>query len=646
MGSKKKNRISNAQPSTGTPHRRGRFLLPVFWVAVFALGLWALMDATTPKSQLTPYDKFKKTATEAKAAEETTDAGALSSEHDGDTTEPAPAPALPPGANLSREALEHISKGMELTEKGQFNAGSLEFEKAAKLSPDSAELFSIWGAALRMQKRYQGAAKKFARAHELAPQDVEILFNWGMTALEQRDGDEAIRLFEKTVALDPQNALAHNYLGKAYGQKKRYGDEEKSLRRAIELKPDFAQAHFNLGVVLGLQKKFEAAADPFQRAIELDKSFEKPFVVQLLTAMGRYNAPAKTPEPEQAEPPQQAKAEPPAEKIKEEKKSEGSDHKMEGSKMKKETTRLEGKILVNGQPITQPSVVFLETKNKLKVPGQKSTELKIVQSGLQFVPQHTVIPVGSSITFVNQDREVHNIYSKSRNNQFNLGAMAAGSSKTLEFTQAGPVVLRCNMHKDMLGTVFVVPNGYHTRPDAEGTYRFDKVKSQGYLLQVWHPGLDPAVVEQQLKPVELNGEDQIIQFKIESASKPGEIHDLVDPTDYNAIVDNIEKEIFQAIEDWKQGKKSIPRKRMLMAITKHYDGEGLKGAIAKSFSVRRSLHLERKLDEIRKAISGIGAKKDEVTEQSLKSQAEFVISQLRNNVRELEARLNPDFDKP
>ncbi len=657
MGSTKKTRKShNPHPqSAGKPARR--FTAPLLWFAVTAGIAWALMHYSSPQSQLEPYTKFKKTSVQA-AEKETKpaddDSETLARTHDADpVAETAAAPSPPSGVNLPREALEHISKGMELTEQGKFNAGALEFEKAAKIAPDSPELFSIWGAALRMQKRFQGASKKFARAHELAPDDVEILFNWGMTAVEQRESDEAIRLFKKTLQLEPDNYLAYNYLGKSYGQKKMYAEEEASYRKAIELNPDFGWAHFNLGVVLGIQKKYEEAADPFERAIAIDKSFEKPFVIQLLTAMGRYTPNTPAPEPEKAETIEQAKAEPQKEpepaKEPEVKKSEGSDHKaegskMEGSKMKKETTNLKGVIKVNGQPITRPSVVFLETKNKLRVPNQKTVELKVVQSGLQFIPQHSVVPVGSKVTFVNQDREVHNIYSKSRNNQFNLGAMAAGSQKTLEFTQAGPVVLRCNMHKDMLGTIFVVPNGYHTEPDENGEYSFDKVKSQGYLLQVWHPSLDPAIVEKQLKPIELNGDDQNIDFTIASASKPGEIHDLVDPTDYNAIVDNIEKEMFQAIEDWKQGKKSIPRKRMLMAITKHFDGEGLKGAIAKSFSHRRSIQLERKLDEIRKMISGIGVKKGEVTEEILKNKAEFVVSQLRNNVRELEARLNPEFE--
>ena len=117
---------------------------------------------------------------------------------------------------------------------------------------------------------------------------------------------------------------------------------------------------------------------------------------------------------------------------------------------------------------------------------------------------------------------------------------------------------------------------------------------------------------------------------------------MVDPTDYTAIVDNIEREMFQAIEDWKNGKKFISRKRMLMAVTKHYAGEGLKGAIAKSFSSKRSILLEQKLDTIRKEISGIGKPKEKITEESLLSQAKFAVSQLRLNVKELAARRGAD----
>ena len=218
--------------------------------------------------------------------------------------------------------------------------------------------------------------------------------------------------------------------------------------------------------------------------------------------------------------------------------------------------------------------------------------------------------------------------------------MAAGGSKDIKMSTAGPVILRCNLHKDMIGTVFVVPNGYHAKSNDKGEFIFEDVKSADYIMQVWHPRLYPEEVLAHAKEIALTGEDKVLNLEIKSESKAGEIHDLVDPTDYNLIVDNIEKEMNQAIQDWKNGKKFISRKRMLMAITKHFEGEGLKGAIAKSFSAKRSEKLEQSMDSIRKKISGID-KSEEITEASLKTQADLVVSNLRRNVSELENRLKP-----
>jgi len=658
--SAKKNKLKNtsAHKNVGSPtviHPVKRFGVPVLSVAVLAVGLWALMELSTPSSNLVPYDSVKQVkndASEEPSNEKKPERVSTEMERNISDLVKQASNTPEPRSQMPRATLEHIANGMDLTEQGKYNQADAEFGEAAKISPDSHEVYSIWGAALKMQKKYKGANRKFAKAHTLAPADSEIIFNWAMSTLEQRDSDEAIRLFTKSVEMEPSNYLAYNYLGKAYGQKKFYDDEIASYEKAISMNPQFAPPHFNLGVVLSIQKKFEKAAPHFEKAIEIDKSFEKPFVVQMLTALGRYKAdkskPTKTGDT-QPEPVQEAKVDIGAEVKKTlEQKSEGSgsDHKMEeGSKNVKDTTNVKGKVLVNGAPLSPLGVVFLETKSKLRAPEQKKQALTVKQSGLQFFPKHTIVSVGSTVTFANEDREVHNIYSKSRNNQFNLGAMAAGSAKTITLDQPGPIVLRCNMHKDMIGTIFVVPNGYYTHTDAKGEYAFTDVKSQGYLLEYWHPQLIPDEVEVNMKQVDLKGVDQSVDFDIKSASQPGEIHDLVDPTDYNTIVDNIEKEVLQAIHDWKAGKKSIPRKRMLMAITKHYDGEGLKGALAKSFSQKRSMGLEKKLDEIRKEISGIGVSKGEVTEESLTSKAKFVITQLRNNVQELEARLNPDFNK-
>ena len=133
--------------------------------------------------------------------------------------------------------------------------------------------------------------------------------------------------------------------------------------------------------------------------------------------------------------------------------------------MKKATTHVKGTMLINGKPPGSNAIIFLETKTKMKAPNQKTLNITIDQSDLQFSPKHTIVPIGSTVNFSNQDMEVHNIYSKSLNNQFNLGAMSSDMVKTISLLQAGPIVLRCNLHKNMVGTIFVVPNGYFTQPD-------------------------------------------------------------------------------------------------------------------------------------------------------------------------------------
>ncbi|OGW17619.1 MAG: hypothetical protein A3K09_05180 [Nitrospinae bacterium RIFCSPLOWO2_12_FULL_47_7] len=198
------------------------------------------------------------------------------------------------------------------------------------------------------------------------------------------------------------------------------------------------------------------------------------------------------------------------------------------------------------------------------------------------------------------------------------------------------------MHKDMIGTVFVLPNGYFTQPDAKGEYKFEDIANQEYILQAWHPRLAPEEVEKNIKSIKLNGKDEVFDLAIASASKPDEIHDMVNAKDYSAIADDIEKEVFQAIEDWKAGKNYISRNRMLAAITKHFEGEGLKDAITKSFSDNRSRILEEKLDTIRKKISGLGPYSDQkFTKEGLQSEAKIAMDQIRENVRELQNRLNP-----
>lgn len=644
---------------------------PLFGLIGVSLLIWGLVSLSQPDANLEPYDRFKQVSntteeeesapgpqtgsqenqTLAQAGDDTL-AGAMDEQSRLDLEKEirGAKPKPPSGQDLPRQTLEHLGQGIRYSEQGKFNHADLEFQKAADLSPNSPEVYSIWATSMRMAEKYEGAERKFQRAHDLAPDDAEITLNWGMARLFANKNDGAIELFKETLELDPKSHLAWNYLGKAYGRKKDYGNEAKSYEKALELKEDFAQAHFNLGVTRSLQERFEDAAPHFVRAIELDPQFEKPFVVQFLTAMGLRDktnikeAKLKKAEEdiEQAALDEHQHGEDAEHKHEEAKKSEGSDHDMEGSKSEvvSTITQVSGRVTVNGKPPGKYGVVYLETSNKMKVPKQKADAITIDQKGNQFLPPHSVVLAGSTVTFANQDMQIHNIFSRSQSNKFNLGSMNPGTEKTITFETAGPVVLRCNRHKDMVGTLFVAPNGYVTNTDEQGRFEFPVAKSQEYRIGFWHPRLRPEEVEANIQVVKLTGEDKTVNFDVTTESNPADINDLVDPTDYMDLVAQIETEVYGAIDHWKAGKKYSSRKRMLTAITRHFDGGGLKDAIAKSFSTDRSQRLEDGLDRIRKQIAGLD-KSAAVTEASLKTQAKEVIAQLRQSVNQLEHRLDP-----
>ena len=196
---------------------------PALWTTLVVIGLWSLIHFSRPETKLEPYTNLKKASSSFESNLDTTieprvERFADTSQLDfSDMATPRPSPKSESN-QLSRKTLEHIQKGTQLIEAGKSNSADIEFQKAANISPNSAEVFALWGTAHRVQKKYKGANRHFAKALELAPNDAEIAFNWGISRFGEKATDEAIKLFHKTVELSPSYFMGWYYLGKAYGQ--------------------------------------------------------------------------------------------------------------------------------------------------------------------------------------------------------------------------------------------------------------------------------------------------------------------------------------------------------------------------------------------------------------------------------------------
>lgn len=109
----------------------------------------------------------------------------------------------------------------------------------------------------------------------------------------------------------------------------------------------------------------------------------------------------------------------------------------------------------------------------------------------QFVPRILPITVGSRVRFPNQDPILHNAFSTSKDNPFDVGLYGQGDEQTVTFQHAGYVRVYCNVHHSMVGHILVLDTPYFTRPDARGHFRLQGLPEAEGEVVVWHDRATP-----------------------------------------------------------------------------------------------------------------------------------------------------------
>ena len=150
-----------------------------------------------------------------------------------------------------------------------------------------------------------------------------------------------------------------------------------------------------------------------------------------------------------------------------------------------------------------PSVVFLEGVDgpiQYEVPTKKA---QLVQDKVAFSPRFLAIAAGQTVAMPNNDRIVHNVFSFSKPNEFDVGLYPKGETKDVTFKHPGVVSVHCSIHTKMNAIIFVAPSPYFAVVDAAGTFRIAGVPKGVYRLKTWCqklPALESIVEVEPGKP--------------------------------------------------------------------------------------------------------------------------------------------------
>jgi plastocyanin len=127
-------------------------------------------------------------------------------------------------------------------------------------------------------------------------------------------------------------------------------------------------------------------------------------------------------------------------------------------------------------------------------------KIEIVQKGRQFIPEVTVIPVGSTVSFPNRDTVQHHVYSFSKALKFDIPLYIGESPKSVRFDTPGVVTLGCNIHDWMAAYVLVLNTTKFARSDAAGSAVLNGAPAGPANVHIWHPRLRGAPIDLLLRP--------------------------------------------------------------------------------------------------------------------------------------------------
>lgn len=152
----------------------------------------------------------------------------------------------------------------------------------------------------------------------------------------------------------------------------------------------------------------------------------------------------------------------------------------------------------------------------------------IDQTDKAFHPRLTVVPVGSTVDFPNNDRVFHNVFSVSRSATFDLGLYKSGTSKSVVLEHPGVVDVYCNIHPEMAAKVVVLDTEHYVVTGSDGTFALDDIPPGTYEIVAWQADGVPYEGQVEIKA----GKTTTLHIELREERWPRDHHTRKDGTPY------------------------------------------------------------------------------------------------------------------
>jgi Flp pilus assembly protein TadD len=159
---------------------------------------------------------------------------------------------------------------VQLSDKKQYDAAVLGWQKAVSLDPDDARAHNNLGIALAGAGKVNDAVEEYRKSLSLNANSSQTENNLGSVLAQQGNLTEARQHFESALRINPDNASAKVNLADALAAEGGHAEEAIDLlRQALERAPDSPDGQNGLGIALAHAGNLEEATIHLQRAVEL-----------------------------------------------------------------------------------------------------------------------------------------------------------------------------------------------------------------------------------------------------------------------------------------------------------------------------------------------------------------------------------------